>query len=403
MIRMQGPGFLGFQLDRPEGLPDVDTPRTRMVRHAGATAPLPGLDSGEKDALFFSLATTLGRAEYHRTRFDQVIEALNRRREETAAFITYDLFSAYAVFEASDALSAVRSGIDEIVFIAARLRGVSPKDIDKDWKANEVMTSGFDKRADLDIPEVKSLRGRRDWYDELNDYRNVFQHRGWRSHIGAYLPIGSDLPEARSAKHNIMIVPDRQSLVGKSRPNKWTYEDGMRLEHVVERAVEGFRSLLDEVCIGIWGATMLPEGSVPKDLHPNVLIGFVRPALLVVGQEIVLPVFTSADRGRSFQGFPPSAPLHLAEMRAGTKIVAQSAFTFSLAGMKSSPGLPSAATHLFLAIDPPDAGLASVAAGKHVRVPLGVLLANDGIEPLSIPQEAVGSDSLFVWRQPPPI
>src|SRR5262245_40988570 len=76
-------------------------------------------------------------------------------------------------YEASAALVAARLGVDEIVFIAARLRGASAQDIHKRWKAKDVLTTGFDTRPDFNIDEVNALRARRSWYDETNDYRNV--------------------------------------------------------------------------------------------------------------------------------------------------------------------------------------------------------------------------------------
>ncbi len=67
MLKMIAPGFLGFQLPLPEGLPDVDTARARMIRHVGQSSAHPAvsaLDPVEKEALFLSLSLTLARADY---------------------------------------------------------------------------------------------------------------------------------------------------------------------------------------------------------------------------------------------------------------------------------------------------------------------------------------------------
>lgn len=280
------PGALMFQLPRPEGLPDVDTPRTRMVRQIGGLPALASLPEDERDAVALSLAMTLARALYHRERFNQVITALDERREQTAGFITYDLFAQYTVFEAAGVLGAVRLAIDEIIYIVARIRRVSPQDIHTGWKAENVMTTGFDKRPDFDLPEVRALRARKPWYDEMNDYRNVLHHRGWRSQFAGYFPVGSPLPEALLPEHNVMLVPDRLSLTGKKRPHEWTYVDRVRIEEIVQRAVEGFELLLDDICMTCWGGAVPPMGSMPKDRQPNVIVSLVRPALLLFGDHV---------------------------------------------------------------------------------------------------------------------
>ena len=58
-------------------------------------------------------------------RFHQLLVAIDGRREGGNALITYDFSVEYAVFEAAAALSAMRSAVDEMVFIAARASGVS--------------------------------------------------------------------------------------------------------------------------------------------------------------------------------------------------------------------------------------------------------------------------------------
>jgi hypothetical protein len=403
MLRAKMPGALMFQLPRPEGLPDVDTPRTRMVRQIGGLPALGSLPEDERDGVSLSLAMTLARALYHRARFDQVIAALNQRRAQTAGFITYDIFAQYTVFEAAGVLGAVRLAIDEIIYIVARIRGASPQDIHTAWKAENVMKTGFDKRPDFDLPEVHALRARQTWYEEMNDYRNVLHHRGWRDQFTGYFPMNSELPEALLPEHNVMLVPDRKSLEGKKRPHEWTYKDRVRIEEVVGRAIEGFELLLDAVCMTCWGAAVPAMGTMPKDQQPNLIVSLVRPALLLFGDHVLLPVFTSEDAAGRFTGFPTLDGLYLAELTPSTIYVDQPAFTFALPGLKEVVGRQANGGDLILAFDPtrlhPDRVNIDVAA--YERFPLAKLLAAGDLEPLSILKGSINAERLYVWRKAP--
>lgn len=398
------PGALMFQLPRPEGLPDVDTPRARMVRQLSGVAALGSLPEAERDAVALSLAMTLTRALYHQARFDQVIGALNQRREQTAGFITYDMFAQYAVFEAAGVLGAVRLAIDEIIFIVARIRGVSPQDIHTAWKAENVLNTGFDKRPDLDLPEVRALRARLTWYEEMNDYRNVLHHRGWRSQFAGYFPVGSSLPEALLPEHNVMLVPDRVSLTGKKRPHEWTYVDGVRIEEIVKRAVEGFELLLDDVCMTCWGGAVPPMGSIPKEKQPNLIASLVRPSLLGLGKDVILPVFTAREIATRFNGFPSLDGLYLDELLPSTLYLGEPAFTFALPGLNEVLGGQPSGGDLVLAFDPTRLPVSTDVLCE--RFPLAQLLAAGDLEPLnmlkaSLANAGVNSERLYVWRQAP--
>src|SRR5437868_5462751 len=135
MLQMRLPHMLAYRLERPTDLPLVDTPRARMVRLLGmdGSPTLQALAVDERETLLFSLTLTLGRALYHRLRFRQIVDLLAARRAETRGTVTWDTFAAYALFEAAAALGAVRLSVDEIIFIAARLRGTDPLEIHKRW------------------------------------------------------------------------------------------------------------------------------------------------------------------------------------------------------------------------------------------------------------------------------
>lgn len=394
------PAALMFQLPRPEGLPDVETSRTKMILKLGVLPGLSALSTEEKDALFTSLSRTLSRSLYHQCRFNQVIQALNQRREQTGGcFITYDLFAQYTLFEAAAALGAIRLGIDEVIFITARLCGVSPEGIREKWTAEAIVRANLNKRPEFNIPEVLALRKRVDWYDELNQYRNVLYHRGWRTLHGGYFPLGSELPEATNPKHNIMLVPDRVSLRLNSRPHEWTYRVGERLEDVITRAIEGFEQLLDDVCMACWGGTIPSEGTFPEDKYPNMIVSLIRPALLKFGEDLLLPVFTSSAAASEFKGFPSDANLYLTELTPSSLVVGEPAFSLGLPGLKTSPELPSG--DFILVIDPTTLDMATmnmVVKGCQ-RMPLNQFLEADETDPLSIRQSAVGVERMYVWRE----
>jgi hypothetical protein len=170
-----------------------------MIRHVVQSSAHPAvsaLDPVEREALFLSLSLTLARADYHRQRCLQIGKLLEQRRVQTGGVASFDTLSKYALFEASACLGAVRVGIDEIIFITARLRGVTSNDIRQDWTAHRVVTTLFTTRPEFDVPEIHALRRRQSWYEEMNTYRNVLFHRGWRFPSGAYFPVGSTQAEA---------------------------------------------------------------------------------------------------------------------------------------------------------------------------------------------------------------
>jgi hypothetical protein len=405
MLRAMSPGCLWFQLERPEGLPDVDGDRSRMLRQLRLGTGLSALTAEENDALLLSLALTLERAHYHESRFEQIIALLDRRRRETGAFLTFDLFSQYALFEASAALGALRLGVDEVVFITARLRGIDPAEIQERWNVNDVITAGFDKRPEFDVSEVRALRSRRNWYDTLNEYRNVLLHRGWRGPFAAYVPLHSPLPESTDPKQNVMLVPDRASLSGRTRAHQWKYKQAGRLETVVRDAVRGFDDLIDDVAMNSWGGAVPAAGEMPREKTANIIVSYARPALLLLGDDVLVPVFTSRALAEKFSGYPlnrRSRELDLIEIHPTAMIRQEPAFTFGIPGLGEALADHPRTGDLVVLVDP--LGIApSVATARNTsnRVAIAELLAKREIEPLSIPQASIGTDRVFVWRPKP--
>src|ERR1019366_3618609 len=115
------------KLPAPEGLPLVDTVRSRQLTHLAhdGLPTLKVLEKGERDALFPSLGVTVQATDYHVERFKRVVRSVNARIVNSGALITNDFIVKYAVFEGAAALSAMRTAVDELVYIAARLAGVA--------------------------------------------------------------------------------------------------------------------------------------------------------------------------------------------------------------------------------------------------------------------------------------
>jgi hypothetical protein len=362
----------------------------RQIGLAPAHSALSALDPLEREALFLSLSLTLARADYHRQRFLQITALLEQRRFQTGGVASFDVLPKYALFEASACLGAVRMGIDEIIFITARLRAVTSNDISKGWTAQRVVTAPFTTSPEFDVPEIRALRSRQPWYEEMNAYRNVLFHRGWRLLSGAYFPIGSTQAEALDPQFNAMMVPDRASLVGQTRPHQWTYAEGERVEGIVDRAVRGFDELLDDVCMHTWGGLVPPEGTMPKEQRLNIFVSVVRPMLLSLGGQVVLPIFTSETCAHTLDVFARNPGVELVSLTSTALVVGTPAFIFSMLGATEDPDLAGLGGDLMIVLDPIEFGRLPIIARAETRVPWA--------KSITLPADWVGADQIFVWR-----
>ncbi len=103
----------------------------------------------------------------------------------------------------------------------------------------------------------------------LNAYRNVFFHRGWAHGTGHFDSDGRQAAEL--PKMNALLVPDRTSLGGRSRPYDWTYNDGTTIDEVANEIHQGMISVVDELCANEWGTAAAPAaGRIPVDEHPEL-------------------------------------------------------------------------------------------------------------------------------------
>jgi hypothetical protein len=222
MLLWRLPQCGAFRVPLPQGLPDVESDLVRMLRvpeDEPCQAALSALaDPAEREALFFSLATTLTRATYHRNRFEDIVRILAERRLEVGGTVSSDTCAKYAIFEAAAMVTAARTAVDEILYIAARRSGASPTDAGG-WKVDVAITCNLSKDAHYHVPEVVALRGHLGWYEELNKYRNVLVHRGWRPQFGGFFPIGSTLPEASDPSRNLMLTPNASGAFSRTSSN----------------------------------------------------------------------------------------------------------------------------------------------------------------------------------------
>jgi hypothetical protein len=282
----------------------------RLLGYRPATSALSTIaDSAERDALFMSLAMTVTRACYHRKRFEQIINHLANRRIQAGGVASSDTCSRYAIIEASAFLVAARTIVDEVLYIAARRSSVSPKDA-VSWEVGPATTCDLSKNPKYNVDEVIRLRNHLSWYKEMNEYRNVLVHRGWREQLGGYFPVGSTIPEAADPTRNDLLVPDRNSLSRVRRGHQWTYHQGTRLEDIIDRAGNGLVVFLDEVAKESWGGAHPAPGTAPNDKLPNVFITLPH-AGLVVSTTISIPVFTEEELASNFHQIAYQGDAHL--------------------------------------------------------------------------------------------
>lgn len=340
MLTWRLPQALGFLYPPPEELPDGDLKLAWMLRLLGdpplggcAPTVLASIPDDERDALMCSLAATVTRARYGLERFERTVRLLAERRR-TAGTLQFDTCAKSAVFEGASALAAMRSVIDEIVWIGARRTGKTPAEA-AEWKLETALRCDLSrpKTAHYDVEEVRLLRARLDWYDRLNKYRNALTHWGWRLQIGAYFPVDDESVEARDPRLNVMLVPDYTSLGRTRRAHQWTYSDRTRAETVVQQAWEGLAELVNEVGTR-WGGSIPPDGTAPPGKRPHVLI--LAPCPVLVLQDVVHALaFTDRERAcdfraRMFGGDPDLDVCEIAPSKLAHNDIAEPGFWISI-------------------------------------------------------------------------
>lgn len=293
-------GIYGFRIASAGGVEELDSDTARMMRMLAedGSTQLAAIDTDERGALLLSLAVSLTRATYHHRRFQLLVQDAENRRRQVGAVLSADMCALEIVYEAGATLAAARSGVDEVLHIAARRAGVPHEEATRKWEAAKV--TGATLAALFDVEEVRELRSRGAWYSELNEYRNALVHRGMRENLGAYFPVGCRVPSADDPTRNVMLIPDRASLVGRSKPWQWTYRDGLRLEDLERRSFDGFKQYLDAVGRA-WGGHHPPPGTLAPDRRPNMLVIAPSPAIIAGGGNLYVPLFSEVPLANAFR------------------------------------------------------------------------------------------------------
>lgn len=271
MTTATSPSVSLVHIPYPDGVPSaLDQPLLGMFRclDRDTRSKLGALDPDERSGLLFALTSTLMRALYHQSRFGHLVEAAQSRHDAFEGRVMFDSIGKFVLFEALSLLMATRTVVDQVFYIAGRRRGCSESDSDA-LTPNAALNVKNSQAYALD--EAAILRGDlRDWYEELNAYRNVVGHQGWRELNHTFFPRDDLRAEALDPTRNVMLVPDRGSMKARNRHLAWTYAERVRLEDLVERIGAGLLRFAEQVGV-LWGGSIPSAGSAVGP-PPNMLV-----------------------------------------------------------------------------------------------------------------------------------
>jgi hypothetical protein len=294
--------LLGFRFPEVPGVPAARDSQARQFRAAavdgaGLREQMP---QDEWQSGLSTLAGELDRADYHLSRFGSLVDALKARRSVAGGPVFGDPGPARALYcEAASYLSAVRTAVDLVVYVAARRSGASIGAAEK-WKASEAISvlNGTPPEK-YDTADITVLRTQAAWFETLNLYRNAMHHRGWHEQSFGYFARGDTAPEANNPVHNVMLVPDFESLKNRARPHMWTYRDRRWLDRLVEDISSGAEITFSNLRRA-WKLPETPPGKLPLEKHPTVWL-HVPLALPIEGQTPpALHVFLSKKAAKTF-------------------------------------------------------------------------------------------------------
>jgi hypothetical protein len=386
------PGALMYRRRYPAGVPDTHSVRSAHLHTAAVSEAFSGIPSGERAALFDSLTKTFRRTEYHRLRYDDLRRAVDTRRDGLPGEVFWDEFVETLHFELQAFCGAARMLLDELVYIVARRHGAVPTRARKSpWETADLVRKPLPEECAVE--EIELLRRKAQWFDLLNAYRNSFFHHGWRHGTGHYA--SDDIrASARNPAANALLVPDRSSLGGRSKPNERSYADGTTVDDVLRLAREGLHDLLLELCEGPWSTAEPAPGTAPRAEHPNLIVSLANPALFSFRDCVVIPFFTTVELARAFK-LPDERAVELVDMPVSTAVIGKAAVSFALKGL-TIESLPSGTRSVKVLVDPVVKGQAENIECVHaVDVDFHAAIASP-TSPISIPVANV--TRLFVWR-----
>ncbi len=363
--------------------------------HAAAgAAPLAAIPDDERAALFESMTKTLRRSEYHWLRFLGFLSELPTRRAQMPGHVFWDEFVEFLYFEVQAFAGAARTVLDELVYIVARAHGVAPKEARRPpWDTSRLMTQALP--IECQHSEVNLLRTMLPWFERLNAYRNSFFHHGWRHGAGHF-----ERDDTRNASlnpaANALLVPDATSLIGRAKPDEWTYTQGNMVDRVMANLHEGLDGLLQRLCEGPWLTPVPAPGRLPRSEHPNMLVSLVIPAICVVQGEVALAAFfTTEDKGRALSALPFDGEVELVAVPVVASVNGPPAAIFSLKGV-GEIGLPPAIKTIKLVVNPVvgDPDWRNIVCAHMVDFDLSEAVAKPA-NPISL--VVPGAGRLFVW------
>jgi hypothetical protein len=391
------PAGLFYQIPHPIGVLPYDPVRRgqfHVLADAAALSPMP---AAERSAVARSAAKTYTRGVYHESRFFTLRTQLDERRYGMPGEIIFDSLLEYVHFELQSFAGACRTLVDELVYIIARRQGVPPAGARRfPWTAADLF--GATPRTPpptQNAPEVSSLLALKDWFETLNAYRNTFFHSGW-SHGSGHFSSDDLRRRAQYASSNGLLVPDRTSLSGKSKPHEWTWHERATVDDIASAIRTGAEDLLDRLLGGHWGTPIPPSGTVPLSEKPNIIVGLAHPALLYSDLAAFVPLFSTRELAESFSPFSTNPKLELVDIPSSKLVTGEQAFTFAFPGIENMV-LPRGITHVEILLDPlPDTNWQKIGASAHVRLDIAELGKMGSINPVSWP--ASGVERVWLWR-----
>lgn len=398
------PGAIGYRVAQPCGAPDIEESLVvhafRGLKDASCLLAIP---DEERHALVDSISSTSSRAEYHLLRFRALRRELDSHRQWAPGEVFWDATAGYVHYEFQAFAGAVRTLVDELIFIIAsrHKHPLSNDDKKNKWKATNVFAKP-PVLASLDVPEVHRLQAHKGWYELLNAYRNTAFHSGWW-HGGGHVHDDGRMAAAQPER-NGLLLPDRDSLRGQARPHQWTWKCGTTVDDVVAEISTGLEAVVQDLCEREWGMPPPSTGTIATEDRPNLLITFPVPLFLTVGTTLVVPVFSSRARADRLLNMAPQLAEEVRKKRCELIEVPSSHDLFatdtevlsvSLAGLANEADNRN--IRILLDPEPRDSEWDDVSAANAIELTTSdVRSSKFGIVGMPVEKPTIG----FLWRVP---
>ena len=395
ILRAILPGALLYQHALPSGLLTCDPPRRAQFHTVGDSPVFASVPKDELSAVLGSAAKTYTRGAYHESRFRDLRRELDLRRDLMPGHIVWDSLLEYVHFELQAFTGACRTLVDELVYVIARRHGIGPKQARrKPWTTSDLFHEPLVEP--FDVGEIRALRTQVAWFDILNSFRNTFFHHGWR-HGGGHFAPNEPRRSSQFAASNGLLVPDRASLLGKSKPHEWTWNQKTTVDDIAGDVRAGTEEMLRSLFEDHWATPIPAPGTMPLHERPNMIVGLVRPAIVETDGALFLPFFSTRESGLAFGPFSSVPDLELVCARSSTLVIGESAISIALAGLEDNQ-IPMGVTHIEAVLDPiHNAAWTEVQGTALVRVHINALIKQGTIQPLSL--KVPGLSRAWFWQR----